>query len=132
MFAALCLNFPTQNSGLTRSEFGLAPWIKLRNGWIQADRGGRPLQAVFLPGEKKEEYLSGEPANDDRFIGVFAHELEHSGGYTPEDAKNVARKLLPDILSYDPREPVRYPAQWPDTNRRRCRSFLLYATRTET
>lgn len=67
------------------------------------------MQAVFLPGEKKEEYLSGEPANDDRFIGVFAHELEHSGGYTPEDAKAVARKLLPDILSYNPREPVRYP-----------------------
>ena len=54
------------------------------------------MQAVFLPGEKKEEYLLGEPATDDRFIGVFAHELEHSGGYTPEEAKNVARTLLPD------------------------------------
>jgi hypothetical protein len=82
---------------------------KTADGWIQADRGGRPLQAVFLPGEKKEEYLSGEPANDDRFIGVFAHELEHSGGYSREDAKNVASTLLPDILSYDPRVPVRYP-----------------------
>ena len=78
-------------------------------GWVQADRGGRPLQAVFLPGEKKEAYLSGEPADDDRFIAVFAHELEHSGGYTTEDAMTVARKLLPDILSYNPREPVRYP-----------------------
>jgi hypothetical protein len=67
------------------------------------------LQGVFLPGEKREEYLSGEPADDDSFIGVFAHELEHSGGYTPEKAKEVARKLLPDILSYNPREPVRYP-----------------------
>jgi hypothetical protein len=67
------------------------------------------LQAVFLVGEQREAYLSGEPADDDRFIGVFAHELEHSGGYMPEDAKGVARKLLPDILSYDPREPVRYP-----------------------
>ena len=72
---------------------------KTSDGWIQADRGGRPLQAVFLPGEKKEDYLLGEPATDDRFIGVFAHELEHSGGYTPEDAKGVARTLLPDILS---------------------------------
>jgi hypothetical protein len=42
-------------------------------------------------------------------FGVFAHELEHAGGYTPEDAKGVAKKLLPDILSYDPREPVRFP-----------------------
>jgi len=40
---------------------------------------------------------------------VFAHELEHSGGYTSEDATAVARKLLPDILSYDPREPTRFP-----------------------
>ena len=67
------------------------------------------MQAVFLPGEKREAYLNGEPVNDDRFIGVFAHELEHSGGYTPEAAKDVARKLLPDILSYDPREPARFP-----------------------
>ncbi|HMF47202.1 MAG TPA: hypothetical protein VK603_01070, partial [Candidatus Saccharimonadales bacterium] len=71
-----------------------------------ADRGARPLQAVFLVGEEREAYLGGEPANDDRFIGVFAHELEHTGGYSPEDAASVARKLLPDILSYDFRRPV--------------------------
>jgi hypothetical protein len=82
---------------------------KTREGWIQADRGGRPLQAVFLVGEEREAYLNGEPADDDRFIGVFAHGLEHSGGYTPEEAVGVARKLLPDILSYDPRNPARFP-----------------------
>ncbi len=99
------------NSALESNDVGI--WTrtvdKTAEGWVQADRGGRPLQAVFLVGEQREAYLSGEPANDDRFIGVFAHELEHSGGYTPEDAKAVARKLLPDILSYNPREPVRYP-----------------------
>ena len=82
---------------------------KTREGWIQADRGGRPLQAVFLVGEEREAYLNGEPADDDRFIGVFAHGLEHSGGYTPEEAVGVARKLLPDILCYDPRGPARFP-----------------------
>jgi Domain of unknown function (DUF4331) len=99
------------NSALGGKEVGL--WArtvdKTGEGWIQAERGGRPLQAVFLPGEKREEYLSGEPADDDRFIGVFAHELEHSGGYTAEDAMGVARKLLPDILSYDPRRPASFP-----------------------
>jgi len=99
------------NSALRTNEVGI--WArtvdKTAEGWVQADRGGRPMQAVFLPGEKREAYLSGEPANDDRFIGVFAHELEHTGGYTPEDAVSVARKLLPDILSYNPREPVRHP-----------------------
>jgi len=99
------------NSELGSNEVGI--WArtldKTGEGWIQADRGGRPLQAVFLVGEEREAYLSGEPANDDRFIGVFAHELEHAGGYTPGDAMAVARQLLPDILSFDPREPVRFP-----------------------
>jgi hypothetical protein len=67
------------------------------------------MQAVFLVGEEREAYLNGEPADDDRFIGVFAHQLEHSGGYTPEDARRVARELLPDILSYDSRRPASYP-----------------------
>jgi uncharacterized protein DUF4331 len=83
--------------------------VKTQEGWIQVERGGRPMQAVFLVGEQREAYLSGEPANDDRFIRVFAHELEHTGGYTPEDAKAVAKKLLPDILSYDSSTPVRFP-----------------------
>jgi hypothetical protein len=99
------------NSELRSNEVGI--WArtvdKTGEGWIQADRGARPLQAVFLVGEEREAYLGGEPANDDRFIRVFAHELEHSGGYTPEDAKAVARKLLPDILSYHPLEPARFP-----------------------
>src|SRR6267143_805781 len=99
------------NSDLRSNEVGI--WArtvdKTGEGWVQADRGARPLQAVFLVGEEREAYLGGEPANDDRFIGVFAHELEHTGGYTPEDAKAVARKLLPDILSYHPREPARFP-----------------------
>ena len=99
------------NSALGSGDVGL--WArtvdKTAEGWVQADRGGRPMQAVFLPGEQREAYLSGQPADDGRFIDVFAHELEHTGGYTPEDAKGIARELLPDILSYDPRQPAAYP-----------------------
>jgi hypothetical protein len=99
------------NSELRSNEVGI--WArtvdKTEEGWVQADRGGRPLQAVFLVGEEREAYLSGEPASDDRFISVFAHELEHTGGYTPEDAVGLATKLLPDILSYNPNEPARFP-----------------------
>jgi Domain of unknown function (DUF4331) len=99
------------NSALGTTVVGL--WARTLDrtgeGWIQADRGGRPLQAVFLPGGEREAYLNGEPADDDRFVGVFAHELEHSGGYTTEAAMRVARKLLPDILFFDPRRPARFP-----------------------
>jgi hypothetical protein len=99
------------NSVLGKNEVGI--WArtvdKTVEGWVQADRGGRPMQAVFLAGEAREAYLSGEPADDDRFIGAFAHELEHTGGYTPEQATGIARKLLPDILSYSPGRPASYP-----------------------
>jgi hypothetical protein len=58
------------------------------------------MQAVFFPGEEREAYLSGEPADDDRFIGVFAHELEHSGGYTPEPVRypHNGRTLTDDVV----------------------------------
>jgi hypothetical protein len=99
------------NSALANKGVGIWARTLERNGkgWIQADRGGRPLQAVFLAGDEREAYLSGQPADDARFVGVFAHELEHVGGYTRDDAIGAARKLLPDILSYDPRSPSAYP-----------------------
>jgi hypothetical protein len=106
---SIVLEVPNSELGTNKVGIWARTVDKTADGWIQADRGGRPMQAVFLVGEEREAYLGGEPADDDRFIGVFAHELEHSGGYTPDDAVGVARKLLPDILSYDPREPGRYP-----------------------
>jgi hypothetical protein len=80
------------------------------SGWVQADRGARPHQTPFLAGADLEDYLSAEPAHDERFIPLFAHALEHTGGYTPEEARQVARTLLPDVLLYDPTQPAAYPA----------------------
>jgi len=77
--------------------------------WVQADRGALPSQSVFLTGEKKADYLAAEPADDARFVAVFAHSLEHTGGYTPEEARRVAKTLLPDVLSYNPNRPASYP-----------------------
>jgi len=79
-------------------------------GWIQADRGALPAQAVFLVGAERDAYLAGEPADDARFVPVFAHALEHAGGYAPEEARRVARTLLPDMLSYDPTRPASFPS----------------------
>jgi len=78
-------------------------------GWIQADRGARPNQTPFLSGEQNDAYLAGEPAEDARFVPVFAHALEHTGGYSSEEAMRVAGKLLPDILHYDPKRPASFP-----------------------
>src|SRR6266478_5205935 len=98
------------NSALGPSKLGL--WARTLNGsggrWVQADRGALAAQAVMLVGEEREAYLAGEPANDARFVGVFAHALEHVGGYAPQEARRVAQTLLPDVLCYDPRRPASY------------------------
>ncbi len=79
-------------------------------GWVQVDRGARPSQSVFFsPGEEKAAYLAGEPATDGRFFDSFAHVLEHAGGYAPDEARRVAGTLLPDVLPYEPTQPVAYP-----------------------
>jgi hypothetical protein len=100
------------NSVLPRERLGL--WartlIGAPEGWVQVDRGALPAQAVFLVGEERDAYLAGEPANDSRFVSVFAHSLEHLGGYTPEQANRVAGTLLPEILPYDPTRPASFPS----------------------
>ncbi len=99
------------NSALGRQNLGL--WARTLDGvggkWVQADRGARPLQAVFLTGAENADYLASEPAGDARFVAVFAHSLQHAGGYTPEEAKRVAGTLLPDILPYDPKRAASFP-----------------------
>jgi hypothetical protein len=77
--------------------------------WVQAERGARPQQTNFLTGEQNDAYRAGEPADDASFVAVFAHSLEHTGGYTPEEAKQVAATLLPDLLLYDPTRPASFP-----------------------
>jgi hypothetical protein len=77
--------------------------------WVQAERGARPSQSVFLTGGQKAAYMAASPAEDASFVAVYAHSLEHTGGYSPDAAKKVAATLLPDILFYDPREPACFP-----------------------
>jgi Domain of unknown function (DUF4331) len=102
------------NSALGAKQVGLwartlIPANSAGGGWIQADRGARPSQTPFLAGEQNAAYLAGEPADDARFITVFAHALEHTGGYTTEEATRVAKTLLPDLLRYDHTRPASFP-----------------------
>lgn len=100
------------NAALAPNAVGL--WHRTLDGtsgtWVQADRGARPSQSIFLTGELKGAYLAGEPADDARFVPIFAHSLEHTGGYSPQEARRAAEALLPDILPYDPTLPASYPA----------------------
>jgi uncharacterized protein DUF4331 len=99
------------NSALGPKPLGL--WARTLDGvtgvWVQADRGARPSQSVFLPGDERIGYLMAQPADDAGFIGAFAHSLEHAGGYSPDEARRVAGTLLPDIVRFDPTRPASYP-----------------------
>ena len=99
------------NSSLGNKKLCL--WARTLDGasgkWVQADRGARPNQTPFLAGEQNAAYLAAEPADDARFVPVFAHALEHTGGYTPAEATRVAGTLLPDVLHYDPTRPAAFP-----------------------
>jgi Domain of unknown function (DUF4331) len=102
------------NSALGANQVGLwcrtlIPANSTGEGWIQADRGARPSQTPFLAGERNAAYLAGEPAEDARFIALFAHALEHGGGYTSEEATRAAETLLPDLLPYDPTRAASFP-----------------------
>lgn len=67
--------------------------------WVQADRGAGPSQTPFLADAEREAYLDGEPAQDGRFVLMFAHALEKTGGYTPQGTEAAARSLLANVLS---------------------------------
>ena len=99
------------NTALAPKAVGI--WHRSLDGtngtWVQADRGARPSQSIFLTGEQKGAYLAGDPADDARFVATFAHSLEHTGGYSPQEARRVAQTLLPDILPFHPGRPASYP-----------------------
>jgi hypothetical protein len=100
------------NSALGPKKLGL--WARTVDGtngkWVQADRGARSNQTPFLANEQNAAYLAAEPADDARFVPVFAHALEHTGGYTPAEATRVAQTMLPDVLPFDPSKPASYPS----------------------
>src|ERR1700675_2987935 len=77
-------------------------------GLIQVERAARPAKAGLLV-EEGDVYLGGEPADHGRLLSGFAHALEHTGGYTPAEAKRVVGTLLPDVLPYDPTRPASFP-----------------------
>ena len=106
----IVLEVPNSDLGAKRVSLWACTLVGAAGDWVQVDRGALPAQAVFLVGTERDAYMAGEPADDDRFVPVFAHSLEHTGGYAPEEAKRAARTLLPDVLSYEPTRPASFPS----------------------
>jgi hypothetical protein len=106
---------------LPTSELGANPTLGIwgrvsvrRNGRLEhVDRAGHPTIASFFnTDETKEEYNASEPVHDrERWTDLFVHLMGHTGGYTREEAIAAieAEGLLPDVLTFDPSKPARYP-----------------------
>jgi hypothetical protein len=78
-----------------------------RDGTLtQMDRGGNP---TINPDGEKDLFNSRQPADDvANYLGPWSELLE-KGGYPPEQARQAALTVLPDILRYDRTKPAGYP-----------------------
>jgi Domain of unknown function (DUF4331) len=80
---------------------------------IHADRAGHPsVSSFFNTDDTKLEYNASEPVNDrKRWLEQFVHLMGHTGDYTREEAiAEIDREgTLPDVLSFDPTKPAKYP-----------------------
>ncbi|MGA8576673.1 MAG: DUF4331 family protein [Candidatus Cybelea sp.] len=104
--ASIVLELPNSKLGSANLKLWARTVDDASGSWVQADRGARASREPFLAGDEKSAYITGEPANDARFIPVFAHSLQHAGGYTPEGATKAATTLLP----YQPGRDTSYPS----------------------
>ncbi|PKN31119.1 MAG: hypothetical protein CVU64_00195 [Deltaproteobacteria bacterium HGW-Deltaproteobacteria-21] len=80
---------------------------------LHVDRAGHPsVSSFFNTDDTKEEYNASEPVNDrKRWLDQFVHLMSHTGDYTREEAIAAINKerTLPDVLSFDPSQPAKYP-----------------------
>jgi len=80
---------------------------------LHVDRAGHPsVSSFFNADETKEEYNASEPVHDrQRWIGQFIHLMGHTGDYTREEAIAAidAEGTLPDMLTFNPSKPAKYP-----------------------
>jgi hypothetical protein len=106
---------------LPTAELGGAPDIRIwgrcslrRDGeLLHVDRAGHPsVSSFFNTDDTKEEYNASEPVHDrERWIEQFIHLMGHTGGYSREEAIEAIDQegTLPDMLTFDPSKPARYP-----------------------
>ncbi|MEO3759945.1 DUF4331 family protein [Mycobacterium sp. B14F4] len=85
-----------------------------REGKLEhVDRAGHPsVSSFFNTDDTKLEYNASEPVNDrERWIDQFIHLMGHTGDYTRAEAIAAIddEGILPDMLTFDPSEPAKYP-----------------------
>ncbi len=111
---SMVLDMPT-------SALGAEPDIRIwgrcsvrRDGeLLHVDRAGHPsVSSFFNTDETKEEYNASEPVRDrERWLPMFIHLMGHTGGYSRQESIEAIDRegTLPDMLTYDPSKPAKYP-----------------------
>jgi len=104
---------PTLLWGESGSAVGAYAYAGEDGGWIQVERGARPLRQSCL--SKKEMPTSEVNRRTMSVSAGFAHALEHTGGYTPAEAKRVAGRCsrMSCLMTLRAR---RHSRQRPDTH----------------
>jgi energy-converting hydrogenase Eha subunit F len=74
------------------------------------DREGNPsFNPILNPNDIKDQFNATEPADDvTNYLQPLSQVLQQHG-YPPDEAKEAALTLLPDILYYDRTRPAHYP-----------------------
>jgi hypothetical protein len=106
---------------LPTSGLGASPEVRiwgrcsvLQDGkLLHVDRAGHPsVSSFFNTDDTKLEFNASEPVNDrERWTEQFVHLMGHTGNYSREEAIAAidAHGILPDMLTYDPSKPAKYP-----------------------
>ncbi len=113
---AMVVELPTSYLGANPDCRVWARCSLLRDGeWIHADRVGHPsLSGILTTEDTVAEYSAGAPSRDrERWMGQLIDVMggRLGGGYTREEAIEAinAEGTLPDVLTYNPSKPARYP-----------------------
>ena len=100
------------NDMLGRGPIGTWVTIRLRRDGtlVQMDREGNPsFNPILNPNDIKDEFNATDPVDDVKnYLQSLSHVLQQHG-YPPDEAKEAALTLLPDILHYDRTRPAHYP-----------------------
>src|SRR5215472_4707003 len=92
----------------------IGTWVTIslrRDGTlVQMDREGNPsFNPILNPNGIKDEFNATDPIDDvKKHLQPLAETLQQHG-YPPDEAKQAALTLLPDILHYDRTRPAHYP-----------------------
>jgi hypothetical protein len=80
---------------------------------LHVDRAGHPsVSSFFNTDDTKERYNASVPADDrEQWIDMFVHLMGHTGGYSRDEAIAAIDEegTLPDMLTFDPAKPAKYP-----------------------